>query len=73
MLLFRIVLNVNLSFTCICSEYENTMHQLHQMLLNARSTADMQHIKIEIEKVIHQFDQQRFWQQPFIGEGKKKQ
>ena len=43
------------------------------MLLNARSTADMQCIKIEIEKVIHQFDQQRFWQQPFAGEGKKKQ
>ena len=54
MFLFQIVLNVNLSFTCIFSEYENTMHQLHQMLLNARSTADMQRIKIEIEKIIHQ-------------------
>ena len=58
------------NFCLLFSEYEATMRQLHHMLINAKSQSDIQCIKIEMEKVIHYFDQQR-WQQPFPGEGKK--
>ena len=51
------------------SEYKATIRQLYQMLLNARSNDDINRIKIEIEKVIHEFDQKR-WQGPFPGAGK---